>query len=253
MEMRKILLFFVIISCFSSLNVVINNKDTSDYRTVVIRAGGGSSSGGSGGGYSTSHSHSIRGYYNPISRIINLILFFILAGMTTIVFVFKIKKAAFNSKKLLKKLKSNDKAWKYETIEKQVIDTFYIVQEAWSNMKMETAKDYMEKELYESFSTKIEWMKYGNKRNVLKNIKLLSVEPISIHDDDDDSRDFLWLYMRGSMIDYTINTETEEIIDGNDSNKQFVEFWKFVRRDDDKWVLAKILQKEEADKITFQK
>ena len=53
------------------------------------------------------------------------------------------------------------------------------------------------------------------------------------------------------MVDYIINTETNEKIEGNDYSKSFVEFWKFVKKDE-KWVLAKILQKDEENLIKFQ-
>ena len=55
------------------------------------------------------------------------------------------------------------------------------------------------------------------------------------------------------MVDYTIDTETKEIIDGKNTifGVSFIEYWKFVRKGD-KWVLSKILQNDEKDKIIFQ-
>ena len=47
-----------------------------------------------------------------------------------------------------------------------------------------------------------------------------------------------------------LNTDNEKI-EGNDFSKSFVEFWKFVKKDD-RWVLAKILQRDEASLIKFQ-
>ena len=93
----------------------------------------------------------------------------------------------------------------------------------------------------------------GNKRNILKKIKLINLKPVSVIDDEDNSKDLIWFYIKGSMVDYTINTITNEIIDGNNSifGIPFVEYWKFVRKND-KWVLSKILQADEKDKIIFQ-
>ena len=95
-------------------------------------------------------------------------------------------------------------------------------------------------------------MEIGNKRNVLKKIRLINLRPISIHDDKNDDKDLVWFYINGSMIDYMIDTRTNENIDGNSSfSKPFVEFWQFTRKGD-KWVLSKILQSNESDKIVFQ-
>ena len=118
---------------------------------------------------------------------------------------------------------------------------------------MYLAREYMDDDLYELFRQKIEWMKIGNKRNILKKIKLINLKPVSVIDDEDDSKDLIWFYIKGSMVDYTINTKTNEIIDGKNTilGIPFVEYWKFVRKDN-KWVLSKILQSDEKDKIIFQ-
>ena len=149
-------------------------------------------------------------------------------------------------------ISKKDISWKYKDIEKQVIETFYIVQQSWTNMDMKPAKKFMNKDLYENFKGKLEWMELNHKRNVLKKIKLRNLRPISIHDDEDDSKDLVWFYIKGSMVDYTINTETNEKIEGNNYiSMPFIEFWKFTKNKD-KWVLSKILQADESDKIVFQ-
>ena len=54
------------------------------------------------------------------------------------------------------------------------------------------------------------------------------------------------------MIDYTIDLDSQKITEGNKFKSSFTEYWKFVRKDNDKWVLAEILQSDEKDKIVFQ-
>lgn len=222
---------------------------------VLLRAGGGGSSSG-GGSSGGSSGHTTRGNASNrpasiIGTILHYIIFSILFFFTAIVFYLKIIRASINSKRLLKLLDDKDKSWNYRSIEQQVINTFYSVQESWTNMDMSASKEYMADDLYETFNTKLEWMQMGNKRNVLKKIKLINLKPISIYDDEDDSKDLIWFYIKGKMVDYIINTETNEKIEGNDYSKSFVEFWKFVKKDN-KWVLAKILQKDEENLIKFQ-
>ena len=93
-------------------------------------------------------------------------------------------------------------------------------------------------------------MEYRNKKNVLENITLLQALPVAVHDDPDNSRDYIWFYIKGKMVDYTIDTTTQLKTDGNMSPSTFVEYWRFVRKDDS-WVLNKILQKDEEEQIPF--
>ena len=260
----KFYLFGILIDVVKAItdnNENEQNLDSISYENskssiVLLRAGGGGTSGGGGSSGGSSRGHTTRGNVSNrptsiIGTILHHIIFLILFFFTAILFYLKIIRASINSKRLLKLLDDKDKSWNYRNIEQQVINTFYLVQESWTNMDMSASKEYMDDDLYETFNTKLEWMQMGNKRNVLKKIKLINLKPISIYDDEDDSKDLIWFYIKGKMVDYIINTETNEKIEGNDYSKSFVEFWKFVKKDD-KWVLAKILQKDEENLIRFQ-
>ena len=249
----------LILSTFIEVKALSVHVDNFSSEVVFLRAGGGSSGGGSSGGSSGggSHTHSNgRNYFRRPVSILGTILHSIIIGViffgSFIVFYLKVVRSSINSRRLLKILKNSDKSWNYKLIEKCVIDTYYIVQECWTKMDMEPAFDYLSDDLYEEFKIKLEWMKMGNRRNILKKISLVDLKPVSVYDDNDDSKDLIWFYIKGKMIDYTINTETNEKLEGNDYSKSFVEFWKFVKTSDDKWVLDKILQEDERDKIKFQ-
>ena len=110
----------------------------------------------------------------------------------------------------------------------------------------------MSEKLYDSFEIKLNFMEMNNKRNILKMIKLLDIKPVSIYDDEEDDNDLIWFYIKGFMIDYIIDTETKEKIEGTEFPTTFVEFWKFTRKGKDKWVLDKIKQEDEFDTIDFQ-
>lgn len=119
-------------------------------------------------------------------------------------------------------------------------------------MDLKPAKPYMSEKLYDSFTTKLNFMEMCNKRNILEKIQLIDIKPVSINDDEDDDKDYIWLYIKGKMVDYIINTKTDEVIDGNTNRTSFIEFWKFTRQGKDKWVLTKIKQKDEAHTIDFE-
>ena len=254
--MKKIIFIIVLLMLISPIFVMTKqNSYKNGPTTYILRAGGGSS-GGSGGSGSSSHGHRTHGNSshanNPISYIINLITFLIIAFIGSIILYIKVLRSAINSKRYLKLLSKKDISWKYKNIEKQAITTFYSVQDSWTNMNMEPSKEYMSKKLYDSFVIKLNFMEANNKKNILKMINLIDIKPVSIYDDEDDKKDFVWFYIKGFMIDYTINIETKEKIDGTEFPTIFIEFWEFTRKGKDKWILSKIRQKDEADTIVFQ-
>ena len=224
----------------------INFSDNAS--TVTLRAGGGGGGGGGGSGGGGSSHHTSHGTKNA-SLIDYLMLPFILFS-SSIIFYITLSKRSRASKKLMKQITQSDSAWKYEDISKTVRDAFYSIQNAWTNMDMSTSSKYMSYELYTEFQTKLNWMAYRHERNILEKIKLIDALPVSVHDDPDNSRDHVWFYIKGKMVDYTVNTETQSRIDGSTLSTSFVEYWQFVRQNDS-WVLNKILQKDESYKINF--
>ena len=252
----KIVILIVLV-IIPIINITEVKADEYTENIIQLRAGGGSGSGGSSGGSSgsSSHGHASSNSGSSVSiidRILSYIHFVIIAFFSSIVLYIKILRSSINSKRYLRMLSKKDITWKYRTIEKQVIETFYVLQNSWTNMKMEDAKEYMDNDLYESFKVKLEWMDVANKKNILKWIRLISLKPVSVHDDEDDDKDLVWFYIRGFMVDYTIDTITKEVIEGNNKfGMSFTEFWKFTRKGN-KWLLTKILQANESDKIDFQ-
>ena len=251
--MRNILLlsFLLLLVVISCNVIVVNAKEISyDNSITILRAGGGSSgSHSSSGGSSSSRHYGRRGYSSPLSNIISAIIFIIIIFASTIILYFKVLRASFNSKRYLKLLDNKDITFKYKTIEKRVIETFYVVEEAWTNNDISKAKDYMDKDLYENFKSKLEWMDINNRRNILKKIRLVNLKPVSVYDDKDDNKDLIWFYIKGKMIDYIVDTKTKSIVSGDTKNKSFVEFWKFVKNENNEWVLSEILQEDESKKI----
>lgn len=251
--MRNILLlsFLLLLVVISCNVIVVNAKEISyDNPITILRAGGGSSSRShSSSGGSSSRHYGSRGYSSPLSTIISAIVFMLIIFASTIILYFKVLRASFNSKRYLRLLDNKDITWKYKTIEKRVIETFYVVEEAWTNNDINKAKDYMDKDLYENFKSKLEWMDINNRRNILKKIRLVNLKPVSVYDDKDDNKDLIWFYIKGKMIDYIVDTKTKSIVSGTTKNKSFVEFWKFVKNDNNEWVLSEILQEDESKKI----
>lgn len=255
---RIICIIFVsalVLSQFTANSFAATDCDYDNRSTVILRAGGGGSSGGSGGGSSggdsgTSHHVSDGGRGTLLEQILSYIMLPFVLCFSSILFFIQLTKRYFRSRKLMKQISKSDDAWKYKDLESTVTDSFYAIQEAWSALDMSPASGYMSEKLYERFQSKLGWMKYKHQKNVLENITLLQALPVAVHDDPDDSRDYIWFYIKGRMIDYTIDTDTQSKVDGSTRPASFVEYWQFIRKENT-WVLNEILQKDEADQIPF--
>lgn len=246
----------LILFSFISVIAVAASADANCSASLYpLRVGGGGSSGGGGGSGGGSSGggvhHSGTGRRTTLlESVVHFIMTPIILFSSSILFYFKITKRARKSKKLMKQMLKSDNAWKYADISETVNDCYFAVQNAWAEMDMSPASQYLSDELFESLQTKLKWMAYRNEKNILKNIRLLQALPVAVHDNTDNARDFIWFYIKGKMIDYTINTDTQMKTDGNTSAASFVEYWQFTRKED-RWVLHKILQKNEADQIPF--
>ncbi len=214
---------------------------------IPLRAGGGGGGGGGGG-----HSHSSGSSRPPtlFESIVEMIVFPFFFFSSTIFFYIQLTKRATKSKKLMKQMMKSDNAWKYQDISTTVSDAYFAIQRAWADMNLPSAARYLSEELYDSFKIKLNWMAYRNEKNVLDKIRLVQALPVAVNDDPDNSRDYIWFYIKGRMVDYTINTETQMKISGSTHSTTFVEYWQFIRRGND-WVLHKILQKDEENQIPF--
>ena len=229
----------------------------SDSPVFVLRAGGGSSGGGGcgggggGGGSSGHHTSRGSGSSNPFALLLPIGAFIFISSAAGIAYRLRLSKYARNTKKLLAMLERKDSAWKYKNILRQVKTTYFAVQKAWTQMDLSISKAYMSPSLMENFHSKLSWMQYQGRQNVLKRIKLTDAIPVGLYDDPDDSKDFVWFYIEGRMVDYTIDTHTRMIVEGTTLPSGFEEYWQFTRTPGGGWVLNRILQKDEAEQIPF--
>lgn len=205
---------------------------------VSARAGGGGS-GGSGSGGGSSHTHtstsSSRAYPGT-----SLIIWAMMAGGLYYLKRGHIHKMHKNAQKDLENAYDLDPFWNEDDLKEKVKQSYYVIQEAWSQQDLEKLKRYLSDDLYQQWQIKIEWQKYRGERNELTNIRLLSKSIISIHDDEYNTKDYFWVAIEGKMHDEIIREH--EIVSVN--TETFIEYWKFLRVND-VIVLDKILQEDE--------
>lgn len=222
---------------------------------VLARAGGGGSggsSGGSGGSSSPSHDHTST-RYDPIGSTISIIsmttLILLLPSLPIYAFRIKIRK---NTTVCIQRLKdiSSDAAWDKSALYARVEDIYFHVQEAWTNQDIEAMRPHVSDHIYEQWKMKLSWMQLRNETNICKRVRLRHHAVVSIQKPDLDEEECCWFYIEGSMVDYTIDTDTGKLIDGKRRSMPFVEFWKLIHRDD-QFYLDEIRQKDEVDLEAF--
>ena len=151
---------------------------------------------------------------------------------------------------MLKKIDDMDYRWNEEVLDQRVKDVYFAVQQAWSDMDRDTLKELLSEDLYDRWCTKLSFMEISHEKNILKDIELLDLKIVSVNDFKDDTKDFCWYYIKGRMIDYTIDTDSNEYKEGSSIAETFVEYWRFTRRNGI-FVLDEVAQKNEKDLTQF--
>jgi hypothetical protein len=197
---------------------------------ALARAGGGG--GGKGGG---------------LLYIILLPFLIIYSAIIT----YLVNKKSRECKDLLQKISKLDNSWDMTKIKDRIEIAFFKIQEAWMARDQEIAREYMSDGLYNKHKAQTDQMLRENRKNVLERINLKEAQVVEVADFEGDTKDNIWVYIKGSMIDYISDSQTGELISGKkDDPDTFTELWKFIKNKNNKWVLDEIDQKVEISDLT---
>ncbi len=206
---------------------------------VQARAGGGGS-GGSGGSSSGNHNYYHASHSNGSSTPFAYIGIVLFAGATYFIKRSRIFSMNRKARKYLKEAKEKDEFWDKKNLLTMVEESYFQIQEAWSNQDMIILEKYLTPELYEQWNMKLSWQQYRNEKNILTKIRLISHYIVDINDDEDDTKDYFWIAIEGKIKDKIIRDD--EIVEMN--NNTFIEYWKFIR-DGSNILLDEIRQEDE--------
>lgn len=146
------------------------------------------------------------------------------------------------SREILEKLEAKDSSWDLYNIKADIEMAYFKVQEAWMERDQSIAREYMSDRLYNKHKTQTDLMIKQHRKNILLNINLIDSTIVQVVDYKDDSKDMMWVLIKGSMIDYIIDDRTGEVLSGDpDTAEIFYELWRFVRGRR-RWVLDEIDQ-----------
>lgn len=154
------------------------------------------------------------------------------------------------ARRTMEKLAAADPTWDFADYRRTVRHIFYTVQQAWMERDQDIARDCLSRSLYDQYHTKSEWMALRHEKNILRNIRLLEAMPVDVEDDAGEQNDRMWVYIHARMVDYTVDDRTMELKSGDRLPHGFVEYWKIIR-EDGRWVLDEIRQKDELNLNTL--
>ncbi len=107
-------------------------------------------------------------------------------------------------------------------------DIFFRVQGAWMARDMTPARDLLTPEMYEAMQKDGERLRAERRIDRMENIAVRSVDVTEAWQES--GRDYVTVHFLASMLDYTIDERTNEVIKGSRSEPvKFEEYWTFVR------------------------
>jgi predicted lipid-binding transport protein (Tim44 family) len=107
-------------------------------------------------------------------------------------------------------------------------DLFFRVQGAWMGRDMSPVRDLLTPEIYETMQKDCDRMRAERHIDRMENIAVRSVDVTEAWQES--GRDYVTVHFLASMLDYTIDERTNDVIKGSRSEPvKFEEYWTFVR------------------------
>jgi predicted lipid-binding transport protein (Tim44 family) len=107
-------------------------------------------------------------------------------------------------------------------------DIFFKVQAAWMARDMAPVRDLLTPEMFESMQKDTERLRAERRIDRMENIAVRSVDVTEAWQET--GRDYVTVRFLASMLDYTIDEQTDQVVEGSRSNPvKFEEYWTFVR------------------------
>ena len=211
---------------------------------AFARAGGGGGGGGSGGGghgysgygHNRSYSHSSTDGTYPMMMILLVVVILIIGCIVPAL----LKLKSHFSTKIITHASNKDSFWDADQLKHHAEKTFRRMQRAWQERNTELVKSHVTAELYTEYKIVLNQMKKRHEKSMLSNINFTETRIIGCEDFKDDSKDRYTAYIKGTLLDYTIDERFDTIIKNQQKTiEHFIDTYHFVRINND-WILEKI-------------
>ena len=141
-------------------------------------------------------------------------------------------------------IEQSDPLFTVEKFKDQAMDNFFKIQGAWVDRDLSTVKHLLTKEMFDLLQEDAEKMRRDGLVNQLQN---LAVREVNLSEAWQDSgQDYLTVRIHVTLLDYTLNEQTGEIVSGSKLDPiQFEEYWTFTRPvGNNPWQLSAVTQAE---------
>lgn len=123
-------------------------------------------------------------------------------------------------------LKKRDPAWNSGTMISRAKTAFALIQEAWTDQKLEKAQSFISDAIYEKFRLQIAELQERGIRDRIDSITLNDVKIAQL--ESDESFDTLNIYFRAYATNFKVDAKTGKCL--SDDSGEFEEYWSFLRR-----------------------
>jgi predicted lipid-binding transport protein (Tim44 family) len=107
-------------------------------------------------------------------------------------------------------------------------DVFFKIQAAWTARNLETVREVLTPEMYETLYKECEQLWAEQRVNRLENIAVRTVEVTEAWQES--GQDFVTVHFLASLLDYTVDESSNQVIVGSRTEPvKFEEYWTFVR------------------------
>lgn len=127
-------------------------------------------------------------------------------------------------------IRSHDPAFDEANFLAEVQRAFFVVEQAWTELKPEMSRRVMADGLWQQHRVQIEQYVNEHKRNVLEDLSVGNATVVSTHSDE--SFDTIVVRFLAACADYDVNTDNHKVVRGNKRVGQWQEDWTFQRASD---------------------
>jgi predicted lipid-binding transport protein (Tim44 family) len=144
----------------------------------------------------------------------------------------------------LRQIKSMDPLFGEDKFKDQAMDYFFKIQGAWADRDMNTVRHLLTPEMFGILQVDADKMRQEGQLNKLENIAVREVNFTEAWQES--GQDYLTVRIYATLLDYTIDEKTGEIISGSKIEPtKFEEYWTFTRPvGNNLWQLSAISQAE---------
>ena len=176
----------------------------------------------------------------------------VVAGGAAAVFVpfFSLLYRKNNLKKQIQAQAAEDPLWDYDTLVLRAKETFFAVQQCWTQRDMAIGEPYLSRQRAGLFAVDLAGMRERGERNVLEQIRLKRMLPWKMQAASSSGPAAVWFLVQASMVDYTVAEMTGQVVSGSSHPQSFTEYWLFIQ-EDGRWVLDDIRQKKDKHQLPF--